>query len=78
MTKNERDLASKMLDLASECFANHGCTDFDNKFWESWTDEEKYQFRREYSAFFSDNDEDDLYLEDWCIMKFLAYKLRKE
>ena len=37
MNAKEKHLASKMLELASEEFSNHGCNDVEDSFYLGWT-----------------------------------------
>lgn len=81
MTKNEKDLAALMLELASDEFSNHGCNDVDNRVWERWTTEERKAFVKEYYKYNGDPDEydeRDLELSDYAIMNFLGHKLAME
>jgi len=81
MKEHEKILAVKMLELASENFSNHCCNDVDEKVYRSWTPEERKQFVKEYHEWNGDPEEYDenfLYLPDFAIMDFLAYKLKNE
>ena len=79
MSVKELQLAGRLLELASETFSNNGCNDMDPNIWGNFTDEERKELVKEY---YLDNDEpeeaeegrDDL--EDFCVMRFLAEKLK--
>lgn len=79
MTPKEKELASKMLELASNEFSNHGCNDVEDSFYEGWTLEERQQFVKEFwewNGDLSNYSPDFLHLGDDSIMAFLAHKLR--
>jgi hypothetical protein len=78
MTTNEKQLAAKMLELASDEFSNHSCNDVPKSFWNGWTTEQRKVFVKEFYEHNGDPenyDEDNLHLPDSAIMSFLAYKL---
>lgn len=81
MTDKEKLLASKMLELASDEFSNHGCNDVEDSVYEGWTIEERRQFIKEFHQWNEhredpiDYDPNFLHLGDSSIMAFLAYKL---
>ena len=78
MTINELKLAAEMLQLAEQEFSNHGCNDVEDSVYDGWTLEERQQFVKEYHDWNGDPHEYDhnfLYLPDFAIMSFLAYKL---
>lgn len=81
MNQKEKLLASKMLQLASETFSNHGCNDVPDSFYEGWTLEERQQFVKEFHQWNEhredpiDYDPNFLHLGDDSIMAFLAHKL---
>ena len=79
MTTKEKELAAKMLELASEEFANHGCNDVEESVYEGWTLDERKQFVKdfwEWNGSPQDYDEKCLHLQDHAIMSFLAFKLK--
>ena len=81
MNKKEKELTAKMLNLASDVFSCHGCNDVDDEVYNTWTLDERKQFVKEFHKWNGDPEEYDeeiLHLEDFCIMDFLAAKLRKE
>lgn len=41
MTSKEKQLAGKLLGLASDEFVNHGCNDLDESWLEDWTNNDK-------------------------------------
>jgi hypothetical protein len=79
MTVKEIQLAGRLLKLAADIFSNHGCNDMEPNIWGNFTVEDRKRLVREY---FEDNNEpeeaaeghDDL--EDYCVMYFLAKKLK--
>jgi len=83
MNQKEKQLAAKMLELASETFSNHGCNDVEESVYEGWTLQERQQFVKEYHQWNEhredpiDYDPNFLHLGDSTIMSFLAYKLTK-
>ena len=80
MTPNEMKLAAEMLKIADDEFSNHGCNDVDDSVWDGWTIEERQQFVKEFHEWNGDPEEFDpnfLHLQDFCIMGFLAEKLKK-
>jgi len=79
ISKKELALASKMLELASEEFSNHGCNDVDEDVYDGWTLEERQKFVKEFHEWNGDPEEFDktfLQLGDSTIMIFLAAKLK--
>ncbi len=79
MTTKEKQLASDMLELASEQFSNHGCNDVEPEIYDGWSLEERRQFIKEYREWNGDPNDDTglMHVPDWAIMKFMAYKLSK-
>jgi len=77
MNKNEKLLASLMLNIASNEFSNHGCNDVENSVYKNWTPEEKNKFVKEFHEWNGDPEETDDYFlnNDNMLMSFLAYKL---
>ncbi len=78
MTQNEKNLAAKMLELASEEFGNHGCNDVDDSLFDGWSKRQRRAFVKAYQKWNGDPEEyspDNLHLPDFCIMDFLASKL---
>jgi hypothetical protein len=81
MTENEIKLASYFLELASEEFGNHGCNDVDESVFESWSLDERRNFVKEFHEYNGDPNEYDenfLHLPDFCIMSFLAHKIKEK
>lgn len=81
MNKKEKELASRMLEIAGELFANRNCNDVDDSVYDGWTHEERCGFVKEYHDWNGDPEEYDesyLHLPDFAIMDFLAYKLKGE
>lgn len=81
MTQKERELASTMLEMASEVFGNHGCNDMDEDVWDGWTEKQRQKFVKEYHEFNGDPEEYDpdfLELPDYAVMEFLAHKLLED
>ena len=78
MNTKEKQLAAKMLEMASDEFSNHGCNDIEDSVYEGWTLEERQHFVKEFHEWNGDPEnfaKDWLHLEDSTIMSFLAYKL---
>lgn len=79
MTLKEIQLAGRLLELAADIFANHNCNDMDPDVWGNFTEEDRKRLVREY---YEDNNEleeaaeghDEL--EDFCVMRHLAKKLK--
>ena len=81
LTKKELALASKMLELASEKFGNHGCNDVDNDVYKGWTTEERQDFVKQFHEWNGDPEEYNethLRLPDFCLMDILAAKLKHQ
>ena len=81
MNTKEKQLAAKMLEMASDEFSNHGCNDIEDSVYEGWTLEERQQFVKEFHEWNGDPenfDKDWLHLGDSTIMSFLAYKLETD
>lgn len=79
MNIKEKELAAKMLKLASDYFGNHGCNDVEESVYDGWTKEERQHFVKEFEEWNGspqDYNPDDLHLPDWAIMSFLAFKLK--
>lgn len=79
MNTKEKELAAKMLELASDQFSNHGCNDVEDSVYEGWTQDERKQFVKEFHEWNGDPEEYSetfLHLGDWAIMSFLAHKLK--
>jgi len=81
VTPAERKLASKMLDMASDEFSNHGCNDFDLVTDGGMTVKEADAFQR---AFYKWNGTPDDYrpgetgLADSVVMNFLSHLLKSD
>ena len=78
MTTKEKQLAAKMLEMASYEFSNHGCNDVEDSVYEGWTLEERQQFVKEFHEWNGDPEEYSptfLHLGDSTILSFLAHKL---
>lgn len=81
MKAKEKQLAAKMLQLASDEFSNHGCNDVEESMYEGWSIEERQQFVKEFHEWNGDPEEFDpnfLHLGDDIIMSFLAHKLEED
>jgi hypothetical protein len=81
MNKKEKELAAKMLDLASDEFGNHTCNDLPNSVWKGWTKEERQKFVKAFHKWNGDPEEYDpnfLHMSDSSVMSFLAAKLKGE
>lgn len=84
MNQKEKQLAAKMLELASDEFSNHGCNDVEDSVYEGWTIEERRDFVLEFHQWNErridpvDYDPNFLHLQDTSIMSFLAHKLLSE
>lgn len=82
MNDKEKILISKLLDLASDEFSNHGCNDIDEEWFKDWTKEEKYELMESY---YKQNNELDLFendseitIGDSMLMEYFAKKFREE
>ena len=81
MNTKEKQLAAKMLEMASDEFSNHGCNDVEDSVCEGWSLEERQQFIKEFHEWNGDPenfDKDWLHLGDSTIMSFLAHKLETD
>ena len=81
MNTKEKQLAAKMLEMASDEFSNHGCNDVENSVWKGWSKEERMTFVKEYHEWNGDPEEFDskyLHLPDFAIFSFLAHKLETD
>ena len=79
LNEKEKKLAAYFLDLAADEFANHGCNDTEDDAWDGWATEERKKFIADF--YLNNNEkkeaeEGHTNLEDWCIMRTLANKLR--
>lgn len=73
-------LAAKMLETSASQFSNHGCNNVQDSVYEGWTLEERQEFVKEFHDKNGDPEEyspNHLHLADWCLMDFLADKLRE-
>jgi len=43
MTNKEKQLLIKLLNIAGEEFSNHGCNDCPEKWFENWTEKERFE-----------------------------------
>jgi hypothetical protein len=78
INENEIKMAAKFLQTMSEEFANHGCNDVDESFYDGWSLYERRKFVHEFHEWNGDPEEytpDFLQLPDFALMAFLAYKL---
>lgn len=78
MKSKEIKLISKLLEMASDEFSNHGCNDVEDSFYEGWTIEERIQLVKEFHEYNGDPEEFNenfLYLGDDILMSFFAHKL---
>jgi len=81
MNPKEKAIAAKLLQIARDEFADHGCNDLDSNFWDGWAHSEIVQFVREFHDYNGDPeqfDESHLHLPDYAVMGFMAHKLRLE
>lgn len=81
MNTKEKQLAAKMLEMASDEFSNHGCNDVEDSVYDGWTLGERQQFIYEFHEWNGDPENFDkewLRLGDSTIMAFLAYKLKTD
>ena len=81
MTPVEKKLASKLLDMASEKFSNHGCNDFDLVTEGGLTAEEADVFQRafyEWNGSPGDYEPGNTNLADFAAMSFLSDLLEKD
>lgn len=83
MTKSEKILAAKLLELFSDELVNRGCNDMTNDLTKTMTQEEWRKFDREYHQWNGDPEEhtptskgDNL--PDFAVASFLAHKLLKD
>jgi len=78
LSKQEVELASILLGMAADKFANHGCNDFELP--ETWTQEECDAFTLAMSTWNGDPEEHEpgsRITQDWYAMNYLAAMLRK-
>lgn len=76
LSPKEMILAARLLQSASNEFANHGCNDW--KFPHTWNQEEKEEFVKAFHDYNGDPEEFNpewLNLHDYAVMSFLADKL---
>ena len=87
MTNKEKEFLSRLLEMASDEFSNHGCNDVPDDMLNIFTDTEKKSLIKEYQKYNNDPDtteDSELLLEDfdctpdWAWMSFFAQKLRDE
>lgn len=81
MTYKELQLAGKLLGLASDEFANHGCNDIEEDVWKGWSEEERKELIAEYYEWANEPEEaaeGHADIEDFALMSFLAHKLKAE
>lgn len=85
MTKQEKQLASALLEMAADTFSNHGCNDFElpntqesvdllnaMERWNVGEGEEPEQVHVLNPA------DKTIYTQDWYLMKYLSSKLNEE
>lgn len=80
MNQKYRQLASKLLEMAAQEFANHGCNDVDEEVYEGWTREERRQLVRDFEQWNSqgkDYDPEWLHLPDFALMSFFAHLINQ-
>jgi hypothetical protein len=73
--EEEREILVRLLDLAADEFANHGCNDFEldntDANWALWqdalSDEEGLQRPKGPK----------IYAEDWILMRYLAHRIKR-
>lgn len=76
LSQKETILAARLLQSASNQFANHGCNDW--SFPENWSDHEKKDFMKHYLEYHHINEEPDpdrMPLPDCSVMEFLAHRM---
>ncbi len=77
VSKNEKELCIKMLELLSDILGNRCCNDFD--FPESWSKEEVIKFVKDYHDWNGDPEEfseEYLHLPDFGVVSLLAERLK--
>jgi len=80
MTSKEKLLIADLLSMASETYSNHGCNDTPDSLFKNWTLEERQDLVKEYYDCSRESEEynpNHLHISDWCLMSFLARKLRR-
>ena len=80
MNIKEKQLAAKMLELASEQFSNHGCNEVEDSVYDGWTIEERKGFVKNFHDWNGDPedyDEDFLHIGDSTLMAYFADKLKE-
>lgn len=78
MTEKELLLAAHLLELAASEFGDHGCNDLSEYAWEGWSKKERIEFIQSYhrsKGNMEEAKEKHLYLEDYCVMSFLAERI---
>lgn len=84
MTKQEMQIASNLLEIASDTFSNHGCNDFELPNTQETVDflnaMEKWSAHggepEEVHVF--DSSKKTIYTYDWLLMKYLAARLNED
>lgn len=76
LTRREMEAFSKMVNLASESFACHGCNDLEREIEDSLTPEEWEQFLDRYSEM--TGDERPEFVDDWMILDAVAAFMKSE
>ena len=78
LTTNERALAAALLDMAADCFANHGCNDMPDTLTAHWTDDERAAAEKSMTEWNGDAENPFTFrhVMDWCWMSYLADRLR--
>lgn len=74
---HEIELIIDLLELAADRYSNDGCNDHDYP--ESWTEDDKIQFAKDYHDWNGDPEEFNekwLIHENWIMMQLLAEKLK--
>ena len=77
----EKNLAAKLLEIASEKFGNYICNDVDESIFSDWTIRQRQEFVKEFHKWNGDPEEYDenfMHIPDYALMDFMAHKLTNE
>lgn len=82
LTTKEAKLVAALLDMAGDTFANHGCNDFRMSEHTDMTQEELVALDLDISTRIGDPQDHEPesvgeYQEDWCLMLYLARRVRE-
>lgn len=81
MTKKEKELTAKLLDLVSNRLGYNICNDVPDEIFDGWTLEEKQELVKNYHDVNGDPeeyDENNTHLPDYALAWYLSNKLIKE